>query len=44
MSDTAACDAESCNQRPDPRCPHCKGSGRIDVSEKPKKPRQGELL
>lgn len=29
MSDQAACDAESCNQKPDPRCPHCRGTGRV---------------
>lgn len=44
VSDTAACDAESCNTRPDPRCPYCLGKGRVDVSEKPKPPRQGALL
>lgn len=44
MSDTAACDAESCNLRPDPRCPACRGTGRIDVSEPKPKPKQGVLL
>lgn len=43
MSDIAACDALSCDKKPDPRCATCRGTGRI-VPEPAPKPRQGELL
>lgn len=37
----AMCQCPAGNAR---RCPHCKGTGRIDVSEPKPKPKQGELL